>query len=85
MGRAHASLHWLIVGLIAFSWWTAEEHLMDWHRPSGFVVVGLLVFRIWWGLAGPATARFSHFLKGPGAVVGYIPKLFSRDYWLFTL
>jgi cytochrome b len=72
--------HWLIVGLVAFSWWTAEEHMMDWHRISGLTIVGLLVFRIWWGFMGPATARFSHFIKGPGAVFGYIPKLFSRDY-----
>jgi cytochrome b len=72
--------HWLIVGLVAFSWWTAEEHMMDWHRRSGFTIVGLLVFRIWWGFAGPATARFSHFLKGPGTVFGYVPKLFSKDY-----
>jgi len=72
--------HWLIVGLVAFSWWTAEEHMMDWHRPSGFIIVGLLVFRIWWGFAGPATARFSHFVKGPGAIMSYIPKLQAKDY-----
>lgn len=45
-----------------------------------YIIVGLLVFRIWWGFAGPATARFSHFFKGPGAVFGYIPKLLARDY-----
>jgi len=72
--------HWLIVGLVAFSWWTAEEHMMDWHRPSGFIIIGLLVFRIWWGFAGPATARFSHFVKGPGAIISYIPKLLAKDY-----
>jgi cytochrome b len=72
--------HWLIVGLVAFSWWTAEEHMMDWHRRSGFTIVGLLVFRIWWGFAGPATARFSNFLKGPGEIFAYIPKLLAKDY-----
>ena len=72
--------HWLIVGLVAFSWWTAEEHMMDWHRRSGLAIVGLLVFRIWWGFMGPATARFSRFIKGPGAVFGYIPKLFRPNY-----
>src|SRR5690349_20085516 len=72
--------HWLIAGLIVFSWWTADNHLMNLHKPSGFIIVGLLVCRIWWGIAGPATAPCSHFVKGPGAVFGYIPKLFSRDY-----
>jgi cytochrome b len=72
--------HWLIVGLVAFSWWTAEEHMMDWHRISGLTVVGLLVFRIYWGFAGPETARFSRFIKGPGAVLGYMGKLFKPNY-----
>ena len=30
--------HWLFVGCIAFSWWTAEERLMDWHRYSGYTM-----------------------------------------------
>lgn len=60
--------HWLLVGLIAFSWWSAENFHMDWHRYSGSAVVGLLVFRVLWGLFGTSTARFVQFVKGPGAV-----------------
>ncbi len=72
--------HWLLVGLVAFSWWTAEERLMDLHRISGLAIVGLLVFRIWWGFAGPDTARFARFIKGPGAVIGYAARLFRPNY-----
>ena len=43
-------------------------------------MLGLLVFRLYWGLAGPETARFSHFIKSPAVVFGYIPRLFSKDY-----
>lgn len=62
--------HWLLAGLIAFSWWSRHDHL-DWHRMSGFAIAGLLVFRLWWGIAGSSTARFAGFLKGPAAVWAY--------------
>jgi len=63
--------HWLFVICIGASWWTAEQRLMDWHRYSGYTMLGLLVFRIYWGLAGSTTARFARFLRGPRAVLDY--------------
>jgi len=63
--------HWLFVVCIGASWWTAEQRLMDWHRYSGYTMLGLLVFRIYWGLAGSTTARFARFLRGPRAVLDY--------------
>ena len=64
--------HWLLVGLIAFSWWTAEEHLYDLHLWSGMAVLTLLIFRILWGLFGSSTARFANFVRGPAAVGDYL-------------
>ena len=64
--------HWLFVVCIAVSWWTAEERLMDWHRYSGYAMLGLLVFRIYWGIAGSSTARFARFLSGPRAVLAHL-------------
>jgi cytochrome b len=64
--------HWLFVCCIAVSWWTAEQRLMDWHRYSGYTMLGLLVFRIYWGLAGSSTARFALFLGSPRAVLDYL-------------
>lgn len=64
-------VHWALVLLIPFSWWSAEEHHMDWHRLSGYVIVGLLVFRLIWGLVGSSSARFADFVRGPSAVVAY--------------
>ncbi|RYF94683.1 MAG: Ni/Fe-hydrogenase 1 b-type cytochrome subunit [Caulobacteraceae bacterium] len=63
--------HWLLAALVAFSWWSHEAHL-DWHKLSGFAIAGLLVFRLWWGVAGSSTARFAGFLKGPAGVVAYL-------------
>ena len=64
--------HWTLVALIAFSWWTAEEHYDDLHLYSGFAVLSLLLFRILWGLVGSSTARFANFVRGPRGVAGYL-------------
>jgi cytochrome b len=64
--------HWALVGLIGFSWWSAEEHHLDWHIWSGIGVLTLLVFRILWGLFGSSTARFANFIRGPRGVIGYL-------------
>jgi cytochrome b len=64
--------HWLFVVCIAVSWWTAEQRLMDWHRYSGYTLLGLLIFRIYWGIAGSSTARFARFLNGPRAVLAHL-------------
>ena len=64
--------HWLLVALIAFSWWSAEYGETDLHIWSGTAVLSLLIFRVLWGLFGSSTARFSSFLRGPKAVIGYV-------------
>ena len=64
--------HWTLVALIAFSWWSAEEHHTDWHIWSGIAVLTLLTFRMLWGLFGSSTARFRNFIRGPSAVASYM-------------
>lgn len=73
-------VHWLFVFCVAFSWWSVENKQMEWHVWSGLTLLGLLVFRIYWGFAGPETARFTQFVKGPGAIAGYLGKLFKPNY-----
>ncbi|MDE8652539.1 cytochrome b/b6 domain-containing protein [Novosphingobium album (ex Liu et al. 2023)] len=72
--------HWLLVALIAFSWWSGEQHEMDWHRLSGYSILALLVFRLFWGFAGSRTARFAQFVRGPGAVLAYARNIGRRPY-----
>ena len=64
--------HWLVVIAIAVSWWSAENRVMDVHRYSGYTLLGLLVFRIYWGFLGSSTARFAQFLRGPTAIARYV-------------
>ena len=65
-------VHWsFAVGVLAL-WWTAENHKMDLHFKIGLVMLGLVLFRLLWGLVGSSTARFSSFVKGPGAIRAYL-------------
>lgn len=65
-------VHWLIVLLVAASWWTGETGRMDYHRYSGYLLLGLVSFRIYWGFAGGSTARFREFVRGPRAIWTYL-------------
>lgn len=72
--------HWLLVALLGFSWWSGEQHAMEWHRLSGYLILALLLFRIYWGLVGSRTARFAHFVRGPRVALAYARTLGKRDY-----
>jgi cytochrome b len=64
--------HWSMVVLIALSWWTAKSGRMEWHRWSGYLLLGLVLFRLWWGFVGSSTARFAGFVRGPRAILAYL-------------
>lgn len=74
--------HWLIVALVAFSFYTGKTGgtLMQYHEWSGVAILVLVLFRVLWGFWGGAYARFTAFLKGPGAVRRYAASLFGLDY-----
>jgi cytochrome b len=64
--------HWSFPLLIVAMWWTAENDKWALHRRIGLVLLGVIAFRVLWGFIGPETARFAHFVKGPGAVMAYL-------------
>lgn len=62
--------HWLMVLSFAGAWLTSEsERLQLLHITFGYTMIGLVVFRIVWGLIGTRHARFSDFVRGPRAVL----------------
>lgn len=65
--------------LVFVSWITAESGCISWHKLSGYGILSFVVFRIYWGCLGSTTARFSHFLRGPGQLVRYPRHLFNRS------
>ena len=66
--------HWLLVASIAFAYVSGQlgGNLIDWHARAGFLILGLVVFRIVWGLVGTPTARFATFVRGPAAIAAYL-------------
>jgi cytochrome b len=66
----HWTLALLIVG--AFVTVKAGGNLMIWHERIGYAILTLVLFRVVWGVAGGRYARFASFVRGPGAVLGYL-------------
>lgn len=72
--------HWALAISFAGAYLTAEsERYRDIHVALGYLMAGLLVFRLVWGFVGTAYARFGSFLCGPGQVVCYVRSLFSQQ------
>lgn len=71
--------HWLMVLLVAACWWTADIHEIVYHSYCAYALLGVVLFRIYWGFWGSSTARFSHFLRRPAAVWRYLEALPQRN------
>lgn len=66
--------HWSLVLAIAFMWYSAKTggNLLAWHLRIGLFILGLVVFRICWGVWGSDTARFQNFVRGPSQIKRYL-------------
>lgn len=67
--------HAALIILLGLAWWTAEQGEIEWHRFTGYTVMGLILFRIGWGIVGSTTALFWSFLASPSRVVSYVRNL----------
>ncbi|MDX1604789.1 MAG: cytochrome b/b6 domain-containing protein [Candidatus Competibacterales bacterium] len=63
--------HWLLV-VGFFAAYFTEDELQDLHVWAGYLVFGLIVFRLLWGLIGTRHARFGDFVRGPATVLRYL-------------
>ncbi len=66
--------HWIVVVLIAISWFSADYEYLSVHFWSGTILLTMLVFRIVWGIIGSSTARFSNFVVHPRRAVEYLAR-----------
>ena len=66
--------HWLLVICIVLSFITVKigGNAMDFHALVGYCVLGLIIFRICWGLIGSYHARFIHFVPSPKGLINYL-------------
>lgn len=70
--------HWSIVLLVIACWWTADNHEIVYHSYCAYVLLGVVLFRIYWGFFGSSSARFSHFLQKPAVAWRYLKNLPQR-------
>ena len=67
------TFHWSLVVLLVFAVITGQigGGAIDWHGKIGLAILGLLAFRIAWGVLGSTYARFSSFFPTPAALAAY--------------
>jgi cytochrome b len=66
--------HWLLVAGFFVAYLT-EDELLTVHVWAGYLVSGLILFRLVWGVGGNEYARFSSFLCSPVQSVAYVKDL----------
>jgi cytochrome b len=70
--------HWSLVISFTISYVVSDDDVRL-HAKAGYVVFGLLLFRILWGFVGGRFARFSEFIRGPMTTLSYLRSLFSSS------
>jgi len=68
--------HWSLVVSFVVAWLTGDEE-STLHGWAGYVILGLIGFRMVWGLVGGRHARFADFVHGPAVVGRYLRGMLS--------
>ncbi len=63
--------HWSLVSAFTIAY-VSEDDFMTIHSYAGYTIIGLLVFRLVWGLIGTRHARFSDFVCSPSDTLNYL-------------
>ncbi|MDH5192019.1 MAG: cytochrome b/b6 domain-containing protein [Gammaproteobacteria bacterium] len=74
--------HWSLVLTFIVCYLTGEEEGLI-HAYSGYVILGLVAFRVIWGLVGTKYARFTDFIYSPVETIGFIKGMLAgkvKDY-----
>lgn len=70
--------HWLFATSFAVAWLTSgNDQWLSVHTFFGYLMLGLIGFRLIWGVAGGHYARFTSFLYGPKTGLAYLRQALS--------
>ncbi|MBI3478955.1 MAG: cytochrome b/b6 domain-containing protein [Nitrosomonadales bacterium] len=70
--------HWLFALSFAACWYVSESDLwLSFHTFFGYLMLGLIAFRLVWGFMGGHYTRFSEFLYSPLAGLRYLRQALS--------
>jgi len=70
--------HWSLVLAFSVAYLSGDEE-SDLHIYSGYIVAGLIVFRLLWGFVGTRYARFSDFVCTPKNVLAYLKSMLAGN------
>lgn len=70
--------HWSLVLSFAIAYLSGDEENAL-HIYSAYIVMGLIGFRLLWGIVGTRFARFSNFVYSPEAIITYLKSLVSGN------
>jgi len=68
--------HWTLVAAF-FTAYLIEDDWMSLHVLAGYTVLGLVLFRIIWGVIGSPHARFSDFVCSPASTLVYLKDIIT--------
>lgn len=71
--------HWLTVALLVVLYVTERLNWIGWHVRAGQILLGLVIFRLIWGMVGSETARFTHFIASPKKAVQHCKRMVRRE------
>jgi len=66
--------HWSLLIAVGVAYFTQEQHYEE-HLLSGYVVLGLVVFRLFWGVAGSRHARFTQLCPTPATLLSHLKSM----------
>ena len=70
--------HWSLVLAFTVAYLT-EDDFEEFHIDAGYVVLGLISFRVLWGFVGSRYARFSDFIYSPSEIKAYLSSLLTKN------
>jgi cytochrome b len=68
--------HWSLVAAVAATYLLSEQRTL--HKQLGYVVIGLIAFRLIWGLIGTRHARFADFVPRPRVFLAYMGDILRK-------
>jgi cytochrome b len=68
---------WSLAAAVIAAWLSTylDDPAMNVHKWAGYVILTLVIYRIFWGVVGGSSARFSTFVRSPARAIEYLRSL----------